>query len=254
MSFFDSLIDLGKSAVGFLSGKSIGASLARTALTGLALNQIQKSVNKANEIGKKDPGVRIQVDPDTEHKIPVVYGTAFLGGAVTDAVITNSNATMFYCLTICEQTGNIGLGSGSASVISFKEIYWDDNKLVFDTDGVTVKGYIDKAGVYCETINGTVKVYCYSGDSESPTNVFGYANHGLNAYAVMPNWTSNHQMENLIFAIVRVDYNAEKNVRGLANMRFKIQNSMTLPGDCIYDYMTNTRYGAGIDPAEINSL
>jgi hypothetical protein len=37
-------------------------------------------------------------------------------------------------------------------------------------------------------------------------------------------------------------------------MRFKIQNSMTLPGDCIYDYMTNTRYGAGIDPAEINSL
>jgi hypothetical protein len=27
---------------------------------------------------------------------------------------------------------------------------------------------------------------------------------------------------------------------------------MTLPGDCVFDYMTNTRYGAGIPKEEID--
>jgi hypothetical protein len=58
-------------------------------------------------------------------------------------------------------------------------------------------------------------------------------------------------MSDLVFAIIRLDYDAEKNVTGLGNVRFKISNSMTQPGDCLYDYMTNTRYGAGIDPTEI---
>jgi hypothetical protein len=83
---------------------------------------------------------------------------------------------------------------------------------------------------------------------------YGYTNSSLNnAYTVMPGWTSNHTMSDLIFAIVRIDYNKEdKDISKIGNMKFKLTNSMTLPGDCMYDYMTNTRYGAGIPAAEIN--
>jgi hypothetical protein len=37
-------------------------------------------------------------------------------------------------------------------------------------------------------------------------------------------------------------------------MTFVIENSMKLAGDCLYDLMTNTRYGAGINPEEIYVL
>jgi hypothetical protein len=58
-------------------------------------------------------------------------------------------------------------------------------------------------------------------------------------------------MSNLVFVIVRVDYNKDKNITGLGDLTFEIKNSMKLPGDCLYDYMTNTRYGAGIDAVGI---
>ena len=257
MSFLDTIVDLGKSAVSFLRKDDIASSLARTAITGFALSKLTKSVNKENQVNTSpavDPGVRIQVNPNTEAKIPVVYGTAVVSGAVTDAVLTNGSQTMFYCLTLCEKTGNLGLGYGDPSSFSFLEVYWNDNKMVFGTDGITATGYYDTEGNLCTNINGLVKVYCYAGSSTTPVVPAGYSNNALyNAYDIMPNWTSNHAMSDLVFAIVRVDYNAQQNIKGLANMRFKIRNTMTQPGDCLYDYMTNTRYGAGIDPLEIYS-
>jgi hypothetical protein len=255
MSWLDDLIDVGSSVLDFFTGNSIGANIAKTAVTGYALNKVTASINKDNEKPKEpDPGVRLQVQPDPEHKIPVVYGTTHIGGIVTDAILTNSNQSMFFCLTICEKTGNTGLGAGAASTFSFKNIYWDDQRLVFDSDGITVAKGVDRDGVDNTTLDGLVKVYCFAGSSSTPVVPFGYTNGSLSpAYSVFPDWTSNHTMNDLVFAIIRVDYNKEKSVTGLGNINFEIQNSMTQPGDCIFDYMTNTRYGAGIPAGEIYS-
>lgn len=257
MSFLDDIIDFGSTALSWLGGNSIGGQLARTALTGYALNQITESINKDNEAAQNttpevDPGVRLQVAPDPEYRVPVVYGEATLGGAISDAVLTNSNGTMFYCLTICEKTGNTNLGAGAASTFTFKDIYWDDNRLLFQSDGITVSGYVDKSNTVCTDYAGKIKIYCFAGNSTTPVVPRNYTNGSLtNAYAVMPNWTANHAMSDLVFAIVRIDYDATAGVKGLGTVKFKISNSMSEPGDCLYDYMTNTRYGAGIDPEEI---
>lgn len=257
MSWIDDIIDFGSSALNFLGGNSIGGQLARTALTGYALNKVTASINKENQTDKTttvDPGIRLQVNPDPEYRVPVVYGEATLGGAITDAQLTNGNMTMFYCITICEKTGNLNLGQGSASTFSFKDIYWDDTRLLFQSDGVTVSGFIDKANNVCTDYNGKIKIWCYDGNSSRPRALNNYPASGLPAaYSVMPGWTANHQMSDLVFAIVQVDYDATAGVKGLGNVRFKIENSMTQPGDCIYDYMTNTRYGAGIAATEINA-
>lgn len=257
MSWLDDIVDLGSSALNWLGGNGVGSSLARTALTGYALRQVTNSINKDNEAAqnttaKIDPGVRIQVDPDTEYRIPVVYGSAVLGGAVTDAVLTNGNLTMWYCVTICEKTGLTNLGTGAQSTFAFNDIYWDDSRLIFQSDGVTVAGYIDKSNNVCQDYNGKIKIYCFDGNSTSQTNITNYGVAAtVNAYDVMPNWTAAHSMNNLVFALIRVDYDATAGVKGLGKVKFKIANSMTQPGDCMFDYMTNSRYGAGIDPTEI---
>jgi len=75
----------------------------------------------------------------------------------------------------------------------------------------------------------------------------------VSANGIMPSWTPEHTMDDLVFAIVRVDYNRDKNITALGDVKFKIKNTMSQPGDVIFDYMTNTRYGAGIPAEEIYS-
>jgi hypothetical protein len=264
MSWLDDLVDFGSSVVDWFTGSSVGANIARTAVTGYALNRVTASINKENEKPQEpDPGVRLQVDPDPDHKIPVVYGKAFIGGILTEAILSSDNQKMYYVLTLCERTGNTNLGAGAASVFTFKSIYWNDQKLTFDADGITVAAGTDRDGNVDTSLDGFVKVYCYAGNSSLPVVPTGYTNAGLTAaYTVLSNgnipvaqrWTANHTMNDLVFAIVEVTYNKENRVIGIGNMTFEIENSMKQAGDCIYDYMTNTRYGAGIPATEINSI
>jgi hypothetical protein len=69
----------------------------------------------------------------------------------------------------------------------------------------------------------------------------------------MPGWDSAKTMDQLIFAVVELTYDKTKGVTALGKWNFEITNTMTQPGDCLYDYMTNTRYGVGIDPGAIQS-
>lgn len=253
MSFLDDLGDFASGVGGFLSGGGLGSSLARTAITGYALQQLSKSINNDKATQQQpDQGVRIQSTADTEKKIPVVYGEAVLGGIITDAVLTNGNKTMYYCLTLSEMTGLTNLGEGPASEFTFKGIYWNDVKIFFDTDGITAKYTEDRDGTKDTSIDGLIKVWCFSGSSANQVSPEGYtvATPAM-AYSIMPNWTPEFDMNDLVFAIIRVDYNKEKNVTSLGNMKFRLINSMSNPGDCIYDYATNTTYGAGLDPAEV---
>lgn len=257
MSWLDDIVDFGSTALNWLGANPIVGSLAKTAILGYGLNKVTSSINQdnatKNTTSKPDPGVRLQVDPDPQHKIPIVYGTAFLGGIVTDAVLTNSNQTMVYCVTICERTG-VKLSDNIQSVISFRDIYLNDERVIFKGDGVTVDFTVDRTGTQNDFPRDLVKIYCYNnGSTGATTPIFNSGSNTSNAYSVMTNWTSNHTMNNLVFAIVRVDYNKEKNITQLPKLDFQLSNTMTLPGDCIYDMLTNEIYGAAIDPTEVLS-
>lgn len=258
MSFLDDVLDVAGSAVSWFTGNSVGASLARTALTGYALNQVSSAVNKSNETPQQattaavDPGVRLQYNPDPNTRVPVVYGRTTLGGIITDAELTNNNGTMYYCITICERTG-VKLSDSTQSSFTLKNVYWDDCTLKFASDGITVASWVDREGTVNTDVAGSIKVYFYNGNSEAGLVPYPYSGSVPNAYAVMPSWTASHYMTDLIFAIVRVDYNAAANIKGLGDLKFDVENTMSQPGDCLYDYMTNTRYGAGIAATEIYS-
>jgi len=247
-----------KSVGGFLGSNSIGSSVAKVALMGFALNKVTSMARKENDAARAalksnmvDPGQRVNIQPDTEHRLPVLYGQATLGGVITDAWLTDNNQTMYFCVSIAEQTGVL-LSSSGASAYVFNDIYYNDQRLVFQTGGTTADYAIDREGNRDESVRDLVEVYCFAGDSTSPVPPEYYTNPSMNnAYDIMPNWGSDYTMSNTLFAIVKVTYSRDKGVTGVPNMMFTITNSMRLPGDCLYDYMTNTRYGAGIDSANI---
>ena len=251
MSFFSSLLDIGSSALKYLGGSGVGPALAKTAISAFALNQVTKSINKKNDATQKTTGNRIQLDPDTENAIPVLYGEAFVKPMITDAYLDADNKTMYFALTLCEKTGSL-LSTSAASVISFDRVYYNDLLVTFRADGYTVASFSDEDGTTSTDPDGLIEIYPFSGGSQFPVLFTTQASgNAQSADQIMPNWSSVYSMTNLVFAVVKIQYNKEKNVTSLGNLVFKLSNTMTLPGDCIYDYMTNTRYGAGIDSGEI---
>jgi hypothetical protein len=273
VSFLDDIVNVGSSVWDWATGNSTSAGVARAAALGYMLKEVQASINKDNERGQstgsssggsttleQDYGVREQVDPDTTNVIPVVYGQAFLAGSVIDAVLSEDNQTMWYCITICEKTGVLmstfdeETGTAIESRISFEGMYWNNGQLTFAADGITATALTDADGNSSDDVNGLIQVWLYNNGSNSPTRFTGYSEPALAypAYEIFPNWTPNHTMDNIVFAIVKVTYNKTKNVTGLGTLEFKMKNTLSQPGDVIYDYLTNKRYGAGIAPEEIN--
>lgn len=254
MSFLDSLVSIGKGVGSFLGGSGIASQLAKTALLGIALNQVNKSVNKSNDV-PREPTItetREKYIPSTDNSVPVVYGTAFTKGIITDAYLEDKKY-MWYCITICEKTGKTALGTGEDSVFTFEEMFLNRGRVYFQEDGITVSRTVDIEGNENTKINGLVKIWCYNNGSNSPTTPLGSSASGIPAaMSIMPHWNSAFTMNQLVFAIVRVEYNKLNEVTSLGEIEFKIKNTMTEPGDCIFDYMTNTRYGAGIPKEEID--
>jgi hypothetical protein len=260
MSWLDDLSDIGSSIFKSSAAQNIALNVAKTAALGLILNQVSKSVNKDNskpetaKTAQPDRYVREQLSPDTNHSIPIVYGTAFTKGIITDAVLSGDNKTMWYCITICEKTGTL-LSTGAASSFTFNSVFLNSGLVTFQGDGITVQSITSADGVVDSQMNGLIKIYCFNNGSSAPVVPQGYTNGNLGyAYGIMPNWTVNHTMDSLVFALVRVEYSKERNVTSLGDIEFKLTNSMTLPGDCLNDYMRNTRYGAGIPDGEIYSV
>jgi hypothetical protein len=260
MSFLDDVVDFGKSAIssvgGFLGGDSVGSGLARTALLGYANNRINKMINKDSDSrpsqSQTQAGTRVQVNPDPNYNVPVVYGNAYVSGAVTDARMVNNKQTMWFVLTICEKTGN--KIDGTPSEISIQEVYVDGYRMVFKSDGITADYGVTPDGDRFEGFDNNIRVYPFVNGSANPANITSESNgNTASADNVMPNWTSNHTMDELVFALVRVDYDSPNDITGLGEVKFRVNNTMEDPGDCLFDYMTNTRYGAGVPESEVFS-
>lgn len=242
MSFFSSLWDVAGGTV---------SSLAKVALLGYASKLLSDNTNNSStgETPIVDPGVRLQLNPSTDNQIPVLYGEAYFGGNITDAQLSSDYKTMTYCLTLAEVTGQ-KFSDSQASAYTFKGVYFNNNRVVFKADGVTVDYTLDSAGNQDISMRDLIKVYFYK-------ETTGIAPQGSGASipassTVMPGWTAGtHPMTGLIYAIVQVTYSRDKGVSGIPDCTFHVENSMTLPGDVLVDYMVNTRYGAAINPAEI---
>ena len=236
----------------FAEGISFGTS---TSLVVMGLSMMASSVISATTpapgtvssgITQLNTSTTVQVQPQTSNKLPVVYGTAYVGGAVTDLSITSDNQNLYFVLSLCEVTGN---GSDN---ITIGDIYYQGKKCVFS--GPNVTGLIDPStGVTDTSCNGYLSIYTYGNGSLSPLNSSINAINLMQSAGLTYTWDNSKLMTNTVFAIVHLTYNQGANTTNLGQTQFQIINPRNSAGDVIYDYLTNEVYGAAIPSSQIDN-
>jgi hypothetical protein len=238
-------------------------SATYVAITAFAINMIVATiVTKAfannpsydNGIsgGSPNPGNRQQVSPATDNKLPVVYGSAYVGGIVTDLSISENNQELYYVLSLCEVT-NTNSGQ-TPDNISFGAIYFGGKRVLFGSDGISVDGLLDEStGIIDTTVKNRIQFYLYSNGSNSPVNSSLTAIQVMQTAGLAYTWGSDKLMTNCAFAILHLSYSQSANIVGLQQTKFQVINTRTNTGDCFYDYLINTRYGCSISENQINT-
>ena len=195
-------------------------------------------------------GTNLQVSPATNNKLPVVYGTTYIGGTITDLSITSNNQDLYYVMSICEVTGG-----ATPDTISFGDIYFGGKLCIFDGSDLTkVVGLKDQStGTVDNTVSGHLYINLYSNGSNSPVNSSQSAISVMQSSGLTYTWDNTKLMSNCAFAIVHLNYNQNANITSIQQTQFKITNSRTNTGDVLYDYLTNTRYGAAIPASQIDT-
>ena len=269
-AFITAVVSAVQAVAAWVGTSFIAKTVFNIAASYVVSRLINKSSSKSKSKGTQQGG-RVQLPPQTNNHIPILYGSAFINGIITDARLVSTdnktNNVMYYCLVLSEltNTGTVGVDN----------IYWSDVRLIFETTNTdthkVLKGVktIDTTDDYEDTnfkdgSNNLIQIRVYAGNTESAQQIFPQ-NNKVNAYDFWPSDSSNRQywnnaeyggkinMQGLVFAIIRMEYNQEKGMTGLPNVTFKLNNTLNNPADVWLDYMTSNRYGANIDTAQINT-
>lgn len=196
-----------------------------------------------------DLGNRQQIAPATNNKLPVVYGSAWVGGTIVDLSISENNQELYYVLALSEVTGN------GADTISFGDVYWGGKKVTFKSNGYTVASLTDESsGVVDTTVEGKLEFYFYRNGSNTPTNSSLSAISVMQSSGLTYTWDNTKVMTNTAFVIIHLTYSQTANIRGIEQTRFNLTNSRSNTGDVIYDYLTNTVYGGAIPTTQVDTV
>lgn len=214
-----------------------------------------------------DNGARQQVPPDTTTPIPVVYGSAYMGGKFVDACLRTDGKVMYYVMAI-----SCISNSGQFSFDTTK-MYYGDRLITFDeTMPNRVVSLTDGAGNVDTKIDTNLYISLYTSDSAgniTPINTEGKLPWeklappdestdsvlmGIDSdLAEDQKWASTGRtMNGLAFAIVRLSYNRDAGTTQLQPITFHVTQNLFDSGTCTpgaawYDYMTNSVYGAAVD-------
>ena len=99
---------------------SAGVAAAAFAINIVASAIISKAFAPNINTGSDNPGNRAQVPPAGDNKLPVIYGSAYVGGVITDLSITSNNQNLYYVLSLTEVT-NTETG-GTPDTFTFGDI------------------------------------------------------------------------------------------------------------------------------------
>jgi hypothetical protein len=192
----------------------------------------------------EDPGVKVQLPPATDNKVPRLYGQNFTGGTIIDAEIKNQNKTMTYCLVLSDMSDVF------AETWTVNKIYRGDVSLNFS--GATVVSTFDPNATASVAQGQKIRVRVYAGGSDSTYQIFpttgkvnAYGGTATSKSGQFLNWTSANAMNKLVFAIVEIDYDAENDLVGLGAFTFDISTNLRTPTACLVDYLNSDRYGMG---------
>jgi hypothetical protein len=117
-----------------------------------------------------------------------------------------------------------------------------------------VRGLLDEStGTTDNAVDNKLKIYLYNNGSNSPANCLSTAISIMQTSGLVYQWNETKLMTNTAFAIVHITYDSNAGLTGIQQTKFQLENSRYEPGDCFYDYLTNTVYGAAIPDSQIDT-
>lgn len=202
--------------------------------------------------GSQQPNVgnRQQLPPAGDNKLLVIYGSAYVGGVIVDLSITSNNQDIYWVFALSEVTNSEN--GNTPDVFTFGNVYWGGKKVIFGT-GAAVTGLQDESTGLVQDVTGYMDIYLFSNGSYNPANGSTSAISVMQASGLIYKWDSTKLMSNCAFAIIHIKYSQSRNLTGLGQTRFQVNNPRNSAGDCIKDYLTSTRYGAAIALANIDT-
>jgi hypothetical protein len=247
----------GFTAAAVTLGVRIISTMAITSLIAKDMKQTQPQPGASGGI--------VQLPPATDNKLPVVYGDAWVSPIIVDAKISEDQQHMWYVLALSETT--------DSGTVSIDQVYWDDKILLFDpANPNTIRGWYNEADNTTVTgVGGKIHMWFYrdgsllTGTTHRCISAEGVSTQEATtrtAFNVLEDemiasaqrWTAANRMTKTVFAVCRVDYAADYGISGLSNsIKVRIKNTLKAPGSVLKDYLTNTRYGAGIPLANIDT-
>lgn len=247
---------------GFVVAALISEAFAATVIGSViafAINMVASSIiakifapdaPQGSQGAQPNPGNRQQLAPAGDNKLPVVYGSAYLGGIITDLTISQDNQDIYWVIALCEVTNTERVGTPDA--ITFGNVYWGGKRCVFGSNGAVTSLY-DESNGEIQDVSGNMDIYLYSNGSNNPANTSQSAISVLSQSNLVYKWDSTKLMSNCAFAIVHLKYNQDRNLVSLNQTRFQVTNSRSSTGDCFLDYLTSERYGAAIPFSQIDT-
>tara|TARA_R110000803_G_scaffold24966_9_gene59865 strand:+ start:988 stop:3318 length:2331 start_codon:yes stop_codon:yes gene_type:complete len=238
---------------GFLGSTLLGTRIAYAVgyiIAGGLANATAKALGVFDVPGLgPDQGVKIQLAPDTSNKIGVAYGRNFMSGPLTDIAISNQNETMHYCITLSEYV--------EGATYTVNQIFRDSALMNFASGNATVQSITQQNTTTDKDYEGKIRVRVYAGGTAAGNQIFPTSGTAA-ATTMMPHWTNttDYSMEDLVFAMIEIDYDADVPIQGLGGITFDVTNSISNPGDVLIDYLNNDRYGCGLSNTiiDVNSI
>lgn len=230
---------------------STGFAVASFAINFAVSMLISRAFGVKPPAGGRDPGVRQQIPPAANNSIPVVYGSAWLGGTFVDAALTSDQTTMYYVLAI----SSVSTDASATFGFDRTKFYYGDRLITFDgSDPTRVVSLTDGSGNVDTKINGNLFINLYRAwPNGAITIITGTAPStfmGGNDLPAGVRWpASGRQMQNLAFAIVKLKYNRDAGTTQLQPITFYCTHlprggTVCKPGDAWLDYMSEAAYGA----------
>ncbi len=234
-------------AAGSLTALGIGTSLLAGGIA-VATARASGVFKPAGIQQSKDPGVKIQLQPSTDNRIPVFYGKVHTGAIAVDAGIKNQNNTMIYVTVISEQTD-----TGTYSVQSIKR---NDATLNFGT-GVSNKANVisqtDPNATSTTTIANKIRCRVYAGGTAASNQIFPASGTQVAATTLLSTINATTNYDGLVYAVFEMDYDVENGLTQLGTITYEITNSLSEPSNVILDYAKNSRYGAGLSTSDLET-
>lgn len=199
-----------------------------------------------------------------------VYGSTKKSGAILFMETTDSNKQLHMLIQIA-----------SHEIQSFDTIYFNDEEL-------TIARQTNLSGSIVNDANGIFRYYVTAPSkyAKNTTEIIQEPPYGIgksygnkiklhtgsdsqladaDLVGIVSKWTSRHRLRGIAYIYLQLEYDADAFPNGVPNVSaeikgkklFDFRDSSTAfssnPALCIYDYLTDTRLGLGIDTSEIDT-